>query len=174
LPFFVSKLLPFEGTLENRKKIKQKRKDLELKIKTKVKISRTPPNCCKLGRRIVSTSSKTPVMHSAAAASLNWGAEGTGRHRRSHSRGVIVDILGEERQQVVVGIYGLAELEISTCQAEVQRVKAELEKKWRMPFKPLEHQKDTFFVAETDRFWLSVGCQQKRKTMFQLQLGQKP
>ena len=77
-------------------------------------------------------------------------------------------------QQVVVGIYGLAELEISTCQAEVQRVKAELEKKWRIPLKPLEHQKDTFFVAETDRFWLSVGCQQKRKTMFQLQLGQKP
>ena len=77
-------------------------------------------------------------------------------------------------QQVVVGIYGLAELEISTCQAEVQRVKAELEKKWRIPFKPMEHQKDTFFVSETDRFWLSVGCQQKRKTMFQLQLGQKP
>jgi len=79
-------------------------------------------------------------MHSAVAASHSWGAEGTGRHRRSHSRGVIVDILGEEAPDNVVGSgVGLHKSASASLlvggeggEAKIGEMERELETKMRM------------------------------------------
>jgi hypothetical protein len=105
-------------------------------------------------------------MHSAAAASLNWGAEGTGRHRRSHSRGVIVDILGEEAPDNIVG--GLHKSASGSLLGGVQggetkigEMQRELERKMRM----VEERERELILRETQLPKVSAeGAGRHRRT----------
>ena len=114
--------------------------------------------------------SQKPAMHTAAAASLSWGAEGTGRHRRSHSRGVIVDILGEEAPDNGVGssVGGLHKSASASLlggpqggETKIGEMQRELEKKMRM----VEERERELILRETQLPKVSAeGAGRHRRT----------
>jgi hypothetical protein len=79
----------------------------------------------------------------------------------------------EMKSRKIISIGGFVEIEPEECQIGANALKEQAEKSYSIEFSVLKHQGDSFYIYETKDKFISIGCQDKRKTMLQYQLGGK-
>ena len=78
--------------------------------------------------------------------------------------------VGLEDGRIVV-ISGAVDLDELACEEAAVRLKSRVESRFSIKLNKLEHQGDTFYSLEEDGRVISVGCQNKRRSKLQYQVG---
>jgi hypothetical protein len=71
----------------------------------------------------------------------------------------------------VKGIIAMSKMSIAKCTVQSNEFKTKIEKMHGIAFKEFKHKGDIFYLHEAKEVFMSIGCQNKRNTVLQYQIG---
>ena len=71
----------------------------------------------------------------------------------------------------VKGVMAMAEMSIEECKKHSTELKRKMETIIGISFKEFQHQGDIFYIHEAKDTFMSIGCQNKKDTVLQYQIG---